>query len=101
MRRHREPWQSQIFHPWRVFVAVIVRRVLQDSLLHWSLNWRNNRLVRDLFFNMNRLVVATKLIRMLTMVARLQCFSTWREGGQAKCRNGGLATLGPSYQGGT
>ena len=37
--RHGQPWQPQIFHSRRVFVAVIMGRMLQDSLLHWSSDW--------------------------------------------------------------
>ena len=56
-------------------------------------------MVRWLVANMDRLVVMAELIEMLIIVTRIQCWFTWREGGQAKCRGGRLAALGSGHQG--
>ena len=72
---------------------MIVRRKLQGSLLHRGLDRRNDKLVRWLIANMTRLVVMTKLIKMLVIVARIQCCCTWRGARQAKCRSERLAAL--------
>ena len=70
---------------------------MQGSLLHWGLDRRSNKLVRWLIANMARLVIMTKLIKMLVIVARIQCCCTWRGGRQAKCRGERLAALGPGH----
>ena len=56
-------------------------------------------MVRWLVANMDRLVVMTELIEMLIIVARIQCYCTWREGGQAKYRGERLAAVGSGHQG--
>ena len=72
---------------------------MQGPVLHWSLDWRNDKLVRWLIAKMTRLVVMTELIETLDIVTRIQCCCTWREVGQARCRGERLAALGSGHQG--